>query len=162
MKKELYIIALDIRSAYNIGALLRTADGLGISKVYLTGYTCVPYCEENDPYPTKAQKMIAKTALGAEKNVSWKKISRIENLIEKLKKEKVSLVALEKTDQSIDIKKLEPEFPLAIVIGNEIRGVEEEVLKKCNQVVHIPMKGKKSSFNVSIASAIALYEILNK
>ncbi len=162
MTKELYIIAHDIRSAYNIGALFRIADGLGVSKIYLSGYTSIPYQEEIEPYPSKAQKMIAKTALGAEKNVSWERTGKLLDLLDELKEKKISLVALEKTKESIDIKKFKPSFPLAIVIGNEIRGVEKDIQKKCDRIVHIPMKGKKSSLNVSIASAIAIYDILNK
>ena len=159
MKKELFLILHDIRSAYNVGAIFRTADGAGVSKIYLSGYTPIP-SDENKSYKTQADKMIEKTALGAEKNIPWEKCQDLKKLLEKLKEEKISIVALEKNDGATDIKKYKTKFPMALILGNEVEGVPEDILQKCDAVVSIPMRGQKESLNVSVAAGIAMYEIL--
>lgn len=159
MRKKLFLILHDIRSAYNVGAIFRTADGAGVGKIYLTGYTpCPP--DKNKLHKTQADKMIEKTALGAEKTIAWEKCDDLENLLKKFKKEKISIVALEKTKNSKDIKKFKPSFPAALILGNEVEGVPKSILKKCDAVVSIPMRGKKESLNVSVAAGIAMYEML--
>ena len=158
MKKELFLVLHDIRSAYNVGAIFRTADGAGVKKIYLSGYTCTP--SKNKINITKAEKMIAKTALGAEKVVAWEKVDDLTALADKLKKEGVKIVSLEEIKDSIDLKKFKPDFPAALFLGNEIRGVSEDILKISDAIVSIPMRGKKESLNVSVAAGIAVYEIL--
>lgn len=159
MQKKLFLILHDIRSAYNVGAIFRTADGAGVSKIYLTGYTpCPP--DKNKLRKTQADKMIEKTALGAEKTIAWEKYENLENLLKELKKEKIEIIALEKTKNSADIKKFKPSFPAALILGNEVDGVPRAVLKKCDAIVSIPMRGKKESLNVSVAAGIAMYELL--
>jgi len=163
MKKELSLILHDIRSAYNVGAIFRTADGAGVSKIYLSGYTpCPP--DKNKNNKTQADKMIEKTALGAEKNIAWEKCENLEKLLEKLNPpaggEKVSIIALEKTKNSVDIKKFKISFPAALILGNEVDGVSKDILKKCDAIVSIPMRGKKESLNVSVAAGIAMYDLL--
>lgn len=160
MKKELIIIAHNIRSAYNIGAILRTADGAGVSKVYLTGYTPVPFQKEKDKYETKAHKMISKTALGAENFVVWEKEEKISKVLGKLNKGGFQIVALEINKKSQNIFKFKFKFPCALILGNEIGGVEEKILRKCDAIVSLPMRGKKESLNVSVAAGIAIYQIL--
>lgn len=160
MKNNLYVIAHNIRSAYNIGAILRTADGAGVRKVYLTGYSPIPFQEKEDVYPTQAQKMISKTALGAEKFVRWERFEDVENVIAKLKKNKVKIIALENNCKSTDYKKAKYDFPCAIILGEEVGGITPKLLKKCDWVVSIPMRGKKESLNVSVAAGIAIYGIL--
>jgi 23S rRNA (guanosine2251-2'-O)-methyltransferase len=160
MQKKLFLILHDIRSAYNVGAIFRTADGAGVSKIYLSGYTpCPP--DSKKIYKTDADKMIEKTALGAEKNVPWEKCENLEKILEKIRKEKIKIVALEKTDGAKDIKKFKPHFPTALILGNEVEGIPNKILEKCDAVVSIPMRGKKESLNVSVAAGIAMYEILN-
>lgn len=159
MKKELIVIAHDIRSAYNVGAILRTADGAGISRVYLTGYTAAPFQRKKDKYETKVHKMISKTALGAENFVSWGK-KEIKEVLTELKKKNFQIIALEINKKSRNIFKFKFNFPCAIILGNEISGVEGEIMKKCDGAVFIPMRGKKESLNVSVAAGIAIYEIL--
>lgn len=161
MKRKLIIIACNIRSAYNVGALFRTADGLGVSKIYLSGYTPFPY-SNSDKYPNRGQKALAKTALGAEKTVPWEKIEDILGLLTKLKRSKYHILALEISQKSEDIKKAKHHFPCVLILGNEIGGIEKKVLEKCDKIINIPMKGKKESLNVSVAAGIAVYEILNK
>ena len=158
--KDLHIIIHDIRSAYNVGAILRTADGAGVSKVYLTGYTPAPYDEKNYPYPTEAQKMIGKTALGAEKFIDWEKTENICELIKKIKKQGFQIIALEQDKRSVDFKKFKTCFPAALILGNETGGISEKILKMCDAAISIPMRGKKESLNVSVAAGVAMYNML--
>lgn len=159
MNKKLFLILDNIRSAYNVGAIFRTADGVGVSKIYLCGYTQCPY-DGDKPYKTKAEKMIEKTALGAEKVVAWEKCEDAKTLIENLKKNYISVVGLEKADDSFGLYDYEPDFPLALVLGNEVDGISKNILKECDQIISIPMRGKKESLNVSVAAGIAIYAIM--
>ena len=161
MVKKVYLIAHNIRSAHNVGAILRTADGAGVAKVYLTGYTSKPFKEKDDPYITAPQKMIAKTALGAQNFVNWEKREEVLPLIKELKKEDFSIVALEQDKKSVNIKKVSWQFPMVLILGNEANGVDQEILKRCDLIVDFPMYGQKESLNVSVATGIALYTILN-
>ena len=104
--------------------------------------------------------MIEKTALGAEKTVAWEKYDSLENLLEELKSKKIEIIVLEKTKNSVDIKKFKISFPAALILGNEVEGVPKSVLKKCDAIVSIPMRGQKESLNVSVAAGIAMYELL--
>lgn len=158
-KNSVYIIVHDIRSAYNVGAIFRTADGAGVKKIFLTGYTPEPFNEKNI-YPTVAQKMIGKTALGAEKFVKYEKIKDLPVLIEKLKKQDFKIIALEQNKKSVDYKKFKPKFPCALILGNEVGGIDEDILNLCDSIISIPMRGEKESLNVSVAAGIAMYEIL--
>ena len=157
--KELYIIAHNIRSAHNVGAIFRTCDGAGVDKIYLSGYSQRPASAEKE-LKSKPEKMLEKTALGAEASVAWESMDDLPLLLDKLKKAGVQIVALEKTETSIDIKKFRPTFPMALILGHEVDGVKDEILEKCDVVVEIPMRGKKESLNVSVATGIAIYEIL--
>jgi tRNA G18 (ribose-2'-O)-methylase SpoU len=159
-KREIFLILHNIRSAYNVGSIFRTADASGVLKIYLTGYTPAPIgrfgCQ---------QKEIAKTALGAEKFVPWEKFANLSNLIKKLKKpgrnrKKVLIVGLEQSPKSIDYRKFKPRFPLAIILGNEVRGISKNTLKNCDKIIEIPMKGKKESLNVGVSAGIILFEII--
>jgi len=146
--KNFYIILPDIRSCHNVGAMFRTADAFNITKIFLCGYTATP---------PKIQ--IDKVSLGAEKWVPWEKVEDIDQLVSQLISEGVTIIGLEKTDKSIDIDTLDLDGPIALVVGNEVDGISEEILEKCNKIVHIPMQGKKESLNVSIAAGIAMYSI---
>lgn len=159
MQKKLFLILNDIRSAYNVGAIFRTADGAGVSKIYLSGYTPIP-SEESKMHKTQADRMIEKTALGAEKNIAWEKCADLESLLERLHSEKIKIVALEKTEKSTDINNFKLSSPAALILGNEVEGVPKAILKKCDAIVSIPMRGQKESLNVSVAAGIAMYEIL--
>ncbi len=146
-----YLIAHNIRSLYNIGTFFRTADALGIDKIYLTGYSGKP-----------PQSGIAKVALGAENTVPWEQHKNISILIQKLKKQGVQIVALELDKRAVDIFKFKPKFPLALLVGNEVRGISSSLLKKADSIVALPMRGKKESLNVGIAMAVAGYSIRHK
>jgi tRNA G18 (ribose-2'-O)-methylase SpoU len=151
MKNEFYLILPNIRSCHNVGAMFRTADAFGVSKIYLVGYT---------PAPPKPQ--IDKVSLGAEKWIPFSKCKNLKSLIKRLKNKGFNVVALEKTKDSLDISKLSFKAPLALIVGNEVEGVDDGILGACDKVFHIPMLGKKESLNVSVASGIAMYEIRNK
>ena len=140
---------------YNVGSVFRIADGAGVSKIFLTGYTPAPV----DAFGRK-RKEISKTALGAEDSVEWEKVRSAGALIGRIRKEGVKVVAVELADGAVDYKKFKPEFPLALVFGNEVRGLSEKTLKKCDRIVKIPMRGKKESLNVAISAGIMAYEVL--
>lgn len=142
------MILHNIRSAYNVGSIFRTADAAGVKKIYICGYS-----------PTPADRKVGKTSLGAEKTVPWEYFRQTWKLMEKLKKEGVQIVALEQSKKSIDYRKFKPRFPLALVIGNEVRGLSKEILKYADKIIVIPMYGQKESLNVAVAAGIALYKI---
>lgn len=104
--------------------------------------------------------MAKKAALGAEDWVSWEKSWHTWRIIDKLKKDGVQIVALEKTKKSIDIKNFKPKFPLALIVGNEKKGISKTILKRADAVVHIPMYGKKESLNVAVAYGIAVSKMM--
>lgn len=159
MKKQLYLILHDIRSAYNVGAIFRTADGAGVTKIFLTGYTPLPAVKEKT-FLTRAEKMLAKTALGAQQCIVWEYFEKLEDLIVKLKSEGFQMLALEKTPDAVDIKKFKAKFPAALLLGNEVEGVAPSSLAACDVVLSIQMRGMKESLNVSVAAGIAMYELL--
>ena len=148
-KLPIYFFLENIRSAHNVGSIFRTADGIGASKIFLSGYTCCP-----------PQKDLSKTALGAEISVDWEHHKDPILLANKVKNKKIKLVLLEHTQSSRSLYKLDWNFPLCIVLGNEIDGVSEELIKLCDQHVEIPMNGIKQSLNVSVAAGIIGYEML--
>jgi len=145
------IILPDIRSAMNVGAILRTADGIGAEHVYLTGYTATP-----------EHPKVAKTSLGAEDSVSWSYAKDTQELIRKMKTEGYQIVGLELTQAAIKIWDVSFEFPVALVVGNEIHGIPLEIQDLCDQVVYLPMLGTKESLNVATSTGIAAYEILRQ
>lgn len=161
MKKDFYLILHDVRSAYNVGSIFRTADAIGVSKIYISGYTPSP-ADGKKIYKARAEKMIAKTALGAQNYVSWKKIKNISKLIKDLKNQKVEIVALEQNPKSVNYAYFKPKLPLALIVGNEPLGIDKKVLDQCDAILEIPMRGKKESLNVAVAVGIAGYEIAKK
>ncbi len=150
------LILHNLRSSHNVGAIFRTAEAVGVQKIYLTGYTPSPLDEFDRP-----NKEIAKTALGAERIISWGKIKNIFRLLDNLKTKTYQLVALEQTKNSLDYNKVKLELPVAIVVGNEVTGLTPTVLKHCNLIAEIPMRGRKESLNVAVATGIALFRWLD-
>jgi tRNA G18 (ribose-2'-O)-methylase SpoU len=144
--------------------MFRTADGIGVDKIFLTGFTQRPSLREYE-WQTKAEKMLSKTALGADKYVAWSGVKNISALIEKLKGEGVEVVALEQDEKSVNYKKFKPtknKKGVALIVGNEPRGIDKRILKKCDKIVEIPMRGQKKSLNVAVALGVAGYEIFRK
>lgn len=166
---KISLVAHDIRSTHNVGAFFRTCDGLGIEHIYFSGYTPYPAFEGDSRLPHFADKLtrqIHKTALGAESIVDFSYYESLQTLMDELKKKEVILIALEQFPGSLTPaackKKLEydrTEQEVALLIGNEIHGVKDDILKQMDYIIEIPMKGTKESLNVSVATAIALYEL---
>ncbi len=152
---ESAVILLDIRSIENVGAIVRSADGAGVSTVYLVGIT---------PGPTdrfgREVKAFTKASLGAEKFVKIERVKNIGALIKKLKKDGFEIIALEQDNKSIDYRKIKPQKKFALILGNEVEGVSKKVLQCCDKIIEIPMKGKKESLNVSVSFGIAIFRLL--
>jgi 23S rRNA (guanosine2251-2'-O)-methyltransferase len=148
--KEFHLVALNIRSAQNVGALFRTADSLGVSKIWLAGYT-----------PTPEHPMVAKTALGAEKVIDWEQVTDPIECLERLRRDGVHVVGLELDERAIDLASYQPVFPMALVLGNEVEGLTAMQLARCQDVVSIGQRGIKESLNVGVAAGIATWKLLN-
>ena len=159
--RQIILIAHNLRSTHNVGSLFRTAEGLGIKKLYLSGYTPYPVSKTDDRLPhiaRKAEADIAKTALGAETMVKWQHCDTVEEAISKLQAKGFKVVALEQSDDATALQEFEAPNKIAILVGREVEGIEPEVLKLCDQIIEIPMLGSKESFNVVQAAAMALYQ----
>ncbi|HVS58949.1 MAG TPA: RNA methyltransferase [Candidatus Saccharimonadales bacterium] len=158
--RSLMLIAHNIRSTHNVGSLLRTADGLGVQKVYLTGYTPYPQSNSDGRLPHVAQKLhrqIHKTALGAEETVPWEHSADAQAILAQLKRDGYTVAAIEQRTHAIPLPEYAAPDKVALVVGREVEGIEPEVLELCDIVLEIPMFGKKESFNVAQAAAMALY-----
>lgn len=158
--RQLVIIAHDMRSAHNVGSLLRTADGFG-AKVYLTGYTPYPAHKDDTRLPhlsAKLTRQIHKTALGAETNHKlWHYRPDLSELLEDLKDDEFEIIALEQDEYSTSLFEYQPTEKIAILLGREVEGIDPQLLKLCDRIVEIPMYGKKESFNVVESATVALY-----
>ncbi len=156
--KQLTVILYNIRSTYNVGAILRTCDCLGVDEVIFTGYT--PFFDKGLPHEQeKLRRQIHKTALGAEETLKWRR-ANIDDAITQLKDADYQIIALEQGENSLNLAD-SPELDgkLALILGEEVHGIPMELLQKCDQLLEIPMLGQKESFNVSVATGIALWEI---
>ncbi len=148
--QDFYVICDNIRSTFNVGAIFRTADAAGITKIYLCGYT---------PCPPRYE--IEKVALGAEKTVPWEHVPQTWRLLERLKTQGVQIVALENNIElpTIDYRDFVPRFPMALVLGNEVTGLSPALLQRTDAIITLPMRGKKESLNVAVAFGIATYRL---
>ncbi len=158
--KRLVLIAHNLRSCNNVGSILRTADGLGVERVFLTGYTPYPLQDNDNRLPhmaRKTHKQISKTALGAEDAVNWSFTPDIFSVIDSLRADNFQIIAIEQGKESIELPDLKSSEKIALIVGREVEGVEQEVLSACDKVVEIPMFGSKESYNVAHAAAMALY-----
>jgi len=155
--KWLHAILDNVRSAWNVGAILRTADGLGVEKLYLCGITPTP---ENDA--------VRKTSLGAEESVSWEYARDAVQLAARLKTEGGALWALEQSESAVSLNKPdaradgEAKKRMILVVGNEVTGVDPGILDLCDRIIHIPMQGGKRSLNVEVAFAIAAWALVSQ
>jgi 23S rRNA (guanosine2251-2'-O)-methyltransferase len=137
----------NIRSAWNVGSIFRSADGVGISKLYLCGIT-----------PTPDNLKVVKTSLGAENSVPWEKYNNGVLLGENLKAKGYQLWALENISNAqalFEIPPGKPETPIVLIVGNELSGIDPGIVELCDKVIAIPMTGNKQSYNVSVAFGIA-------
>ncbi len=141
---------------------MRTCDGLGIGELWVSGYTPYPKIEDDDRLPhvsRRATKQIAKTALGAQGSVRVVHFNNIDELAKHAKTLNLELVAIEQTPSSINLNQFHPRTSVGLVFGNEIDGLDSSILKLCQQIVEVPMKGQKESFNVSVVAGIVLYTV---
>lgn len=162
LMREIVIIAHNLRSSHNVGSLLRTADGLGVNKVYLTGYTPYPTSDDDLRLPHLAKKVhqqIAKTALGAEERKMWEHSETIEPVIVKLHSKGYTVCALEQTPKAVKLPNFRPPEKTAIIVGREVEGIEPEVLALAKVHLEIPMFGLKESYNVVEAATMAIYHL---
>lgn len=150
-KKPIAIVLDNVRSLNNVGSIFRTSDGFGIEKIYLCGITGTP-----------PHRDIHKTALGAENSMAWQHVESTVALCQQLKAEGYQLMAIEQAEGSVSLKdfKLQADKKWAIIFGNEVDGVHNDVLALCDACVEIPQFGTKHSFNVSVCAGIILWELL--
>lgn len=150
-KLPVSVLLDNVRSAYNVGAFFRAADGAAIEKLHLCGIT--------GPPPSNA---ITKTALGAEETVAWEHTWDAVTLIEKLRAEGREIAAIETTPRSIDLFDWTPRFPISVLFGHEVDGLRPELSALADTHIRIPMLGVKHSLNVATAGGIVMYELLRK
>ncbi|HEX8762275.1 MAG TPA: TrmH family RNA methyltransferase [Candidatus Saccharimonadales bacterium] len=157
---DIILIAHNLRSCHNVGSLLRTADGLGVTEVILSGYTPYPVCDDDTRLPhlaIKIHKQIKKTALGAETTQKWSHVDDIVATIADLRSKGYTIAAIEQTKDSVLLPEFRTPQKIVLLVGREVEGVEAEVLALCDTALEIPMFGTKESFNVVQAAAIVLY-----
>jgi tRNA G18 (ribose-2'-O)-methylase SpoU len=152
-KKPIVIVLDDVRSAYNVGSIFRTADAFRVSCIYLCGISAKP-----------PHKDISKTALGATESVEWKYFSDVREAVIQLKKEGYKVFAVEQVDKSISLQQFKPESgsKIALIFGHEVLGIKEELLLLADGCIEIPQFGTKHSFNVAISAGIVLWDIAGK
>ncbi len=157
MCRDVRILLHNIRSAHNVGAIFRTSDAIGVSQVYLSGYTPQPLDKFGRPV-----KEIAKTALGAELSIPWEGVKNPTRLIMKLKTEGFAIVAIEQDARAIDYKSFTPSDRTLVLVGNEVRGLSKAMMAYADTIIDIPMVGKKESLNVSVAYGVAMFRLFDR
>lgn len=150
-KIPIIVVLENVRSAYNVGSVFRTADAFLLEGIYICGYTAYP-----------PHKEIKKTALGAEETVRWQYYKNTADAIEKLKEEGYKIYAIEQAENSLVLQTVSftPEEKVAVVLGNEVTGVEQTTIEKCDACIEIPQLGMKHSLNVSVAAGVVLWELI--
>ncbi len=149
-KFPIIVVLENIRSAYNVGSVFRTADAFLIEAIYIIGYTALP-----------GHKEIKKTALGAEEAVSWKHFPTTQEAIAQLKEDAYEVYAVEQVTDSLFLQNMQVAGKkIALILGNEVTGVEEETIKLCDGCVEIPQFGMKHSLNIATAAGVVLWELI--
>lgn len=154
---QITLILHNIRSSHNVGSIFRSAEGFGVRKIIVSGYTPYPRVDNDSRLPHIADKLtqqIHKTALGAEAMVPF---TYYESLDDWLASNTLPLYALEQASNSVNLREFVPADEFALLLGEEVHGIEPQYLEKCDTILEIPMAGAKESFNVSVATGIALY-----
>lgn len=160
---KITVIAHNIRSTHNVGAIFRTAEGFGVKEIILSGYTPYPKIQGDIRLPHIAEKLhaqIHKTALGAESMVPFRQFDDIQVWLDE-NNHSLPVIALEQTPSSVMLPDFTPPERLALLLGEEVHGIENTLLGQCDAFIEIPMVGQKESFNVSVATGIALYGLTN-
>lgn len=161
LNRKIVLIAINIRSAHNVGSLFRTAEGLGIKELVLTGYTPYPkmtYDSRLSYIIEKIDHAIEKTALGSQQSLKWSQSDDYLKVINKYKRSGYVILGLEQTRSSKNLLDVQSAVNIAIIVGNEVTGLDKSVIDLCDQVIEIPMLGKKESFNVVQAAAMAMFK----
>lgn len=157
---EIIVIAHNIRSTHNVGAIFRTCEGFGVKQIILSGYTPYPKIINDPRLPHIANKLtgqIHKTALGAEAMVPF--LHQDTPDLAALKRAGFRIVGLEQDERSVALPLYRPPQKVALLLGEEVHGIDAELRRQCDELLEIPMKGQKESFNVSVAAGIALYAL---
>jgi len=153
LSQKIPVIAVleNIRSAYNVGSVFRTADAFLLNAIYMTGYTCIP-----------PHKEIKKTALGAEDTVDWKHFASATEAIKYLKEQGFKVYAVEQAKNSLKLQNtaFNADDRIAVIFGNEVTGVEQDTILQCDGCIEIPQLGMKHSLNIATAAGVVLWEIL--
>jgi 23S rRNA (guanosine2251-2'-O)-methyltransferase len=144
------VLLHNVRSLYNVGAFFRTADAVGLSRLYLSGFTGAP-----------PSRQIAKTALGSEQTVAWERADPLA-IIDARRGAGWEAAAVETVDEAVDLFDWQPRFPVLIVFGHEVEGLPAELVQRCGTRVRIPMVGAKRSLNVATAGGVVMYELFRK
>lgn len=155
---KITLLLHNIRSTHNVGSIFRSAEGFGVTKIILSGYTPYPTLPGDKRLPHIANKItnqIHKTALGAETMVPFEYHETLKTWLDS---NTLPLIALEQAPNSTDLRDFTPPPQFALLLGEEVHGITPEILDMCNQILEIPMRGQKESFNVSVAAGIALYQ----
>lgn len=150
-KNPVIAVLENIRSAYNVGSVFRTADAFLLQAIYITGYTCIP-----------PHKEIRKTALGAEETVDWKHFTNAPEAIKHLKDDGYKVYAVEQAMNSLLLQKVafKTDEKIAVIFGNEVTGVEQDTILQCDGCIEIPQLGMKHSLNIATAAGVVLWEIV--
>jgi len=149
-KTDIYLIVDQIRSGLNIGSIFRTADAFRVKKIFICGFSPIP-----------PNKEILKTALGATETVSWEYVEDAQKIIKLLKANKAKVFALEQTQNSISLENFDfkNSYPIALILGNEVDGVQQELINLCDGCIEIPQFGSKHSLNVAVSDGIAIWHL---
>lgn len=159
---DVIVIAHNVRSVHNIGSLLRTAEGIGVKEVVCSGFTPYPLLDKDPRLPHEARKIdkkIDKTALGAQSMLDITHTSSLDLAVNDLRSRGYKIYALEQHSTSRSLVGFKSNGPAALIIGNEKAGLAPRELELCDKILEIPMRGKKESFNVVQAAAMALYQL---
>lgn len=150
-KTPVIAVLENIRSAYNVGSVFRTADAFLLQAIYITGYTCIP-----------PHKEIKKTALGAEQTVDWKHFANATEAIKHLRGESYKVYAVEQAKNSLMLQQTDfkADEKIAVIFGNEVTGVEQDTILQCDGCIEIPQLGMKHSLNIATAAGVVLWEIV--
>ena len=152
-KMPIVVVLDNVRSCNNVGSIFRTSDALLVRKIFLCGITATP-----------PDKEIHKTALGSESTVEWEYFKTTEEAVELLKHENYTIIAVEQVEGSISLNDFLPEDneKLALIFGNEVKGVQQEVVNSCDKTIEIPQFGTKHSFNIAVSAGIVIWDLFNK
>jgi len=150
-KKPVIVVLDNIRSFSNVGAVFRSADAFLVEAIYLCGIT-----------PKPPHREIHKTALGATDTVAWRYFEKTSEAMLQLKKNNYHIAAIEQTNQSVSLEDFKPNFPLALIFGNEVDGIDDEILTMCDVAVEIPQSGTKHSLNIAVCAGIAIWHTVNQ